>query len=186
MRYIILGAPNSGKGTQAKLLAKKLGLVYMSTGDFFRKHFETNDAFHDYTKRQFASGLLCSDQNMNAFMKGLFQRGEIPGDNYLLDSYPRTVPQDDGYQEFVQGQFRAIYLDISRDISIERARLRARTLGRLDDLGNAPERRWDVFERETLPLVSGYRRGRILIEQNGIRTINMISRELEEKVRRAV
>ena len=56
MRLTIIGAPNSGKGTQGKLLAKRLGLFYLSTGSFFREYFQSNDSFYDYSKDQFNNG----------------------------------------------------------------------------------------------------------------------------------
>ena len=181
MRLTIIGAPNSGKGTQGKLLAQKLGLFYLSTGSFFREHFQSNTLFYDYTKYQFNNGLLCSDDTMNRFMKSLFDKEKIPGNNYLIDSYPRTLPQAKFFDDFVQGNFNVLFLKISKEVSIERALARYSQEQRHDDL--VAERRWEVFRSQTLSLVGFYRKEGLLIEQDGVGDIAAINKKLEEKIR---
>ena len=183
MRLTIIGAPNSGKGTQGKLLAEKFGLFYLSTGAFFRDYFSRNEVFHDYTKAQFYSGLLCSDLTMNEFMRSLFEKRKIPHDNYLIDSYPRTISQGEYFDKLVHGSFDIIFLDVPREVSIERARKRLEC--RVDDLDNVPETRWRIFELETIPLINKYKKIGIVIEQDGVGDIGLINRQLEQKVRMA-
>src|SRR3989344_220334 len=181
MRLTIIGAPNSGKGTQGKLLAEKFGLFYLSTGGFFRDYFSENEAFHDYSKKQFDSGLLCSDATMNGFIKDLFDKRKIPDDNYLIDSYPRTISQGEYFDKLVHGSFDIIFLDVPREVSIERARKRLEC--RVDDLDNVPETRWRIFELETIPLINKYKERGIVIEQNGVGEIGVINNSLEQRVR---
>lgn len=181
MRLTIIGAPNSGKGTQGRKIAERLGLFYLSTGGFFRDYFTRNGIFHDYTKEQFDSGLLCSDDTMNEFMRSLFEKRVIPNDNYLIDSYPRTLYQGKYFEELVTEPFNVIFLNIPKEVSIERAAARYSQEQRADDL--VAERRWDIFESQTLPLIYYYKRKGVVIEQNGVGNIEDINKVLEEKVR---
>lgn len=91
---VLLGPPGSGKGTQAKLLATRLEIPQISTGDIFREHIATSSPIGLKAKEYIQSGLLVPDEIV---LDMLFERLERPDcrSGYLLDGFPRNVTQAD-------------------------------------------------------------------------------------------
>lgn len=91
-RILILGAPGSGKGTQARRIAKKHGLPHISTGDIFRGHIEQHTDFGKRIEKYMTSGSLVPD---SLACEIVVQRllDEDCNNGYILDGFPRSVPQ---------------------------------------------------------------------------------------------
>ena len=89
---ILLGAPGAGKGTQAMRLSEDLSLPHVATGDLFRMHLKNGTEFGTTAKGYMEAGKLVPDE---VVLDMLFDRVEQPdcGDGYLLDGFPRTLPQ---------------------------------------------------------------------------------------------
>lgn len=89
---IILGAPGAGKGTQAKRLSESLGLAHIATGDLFRENLKNETALGKEAREYMNSGRLVPDELV---LKMLFDRVSRPDcrEGYLLDGFPRTIPQ---------------------------------------------------------------------------------------------
>jgi adenylate kinase len=104
MRLILVGPPGSGKGTQAKLLCSRLGLVHISTGDILR------DAVHNGTKlggeveSYMASGRLVPDDLVNEVIAERFRRYDRP-ERFVMDGYPRTLAQAASFDQVLRQQF---------------------------------------------------------------------------------
>jgi adenylate kinase len=111
---ILLGPPGAGKGTQAKLLVQELGVPHISTGDMFRDHIARNTELGQKVKAITASGQLVTDEVTNALVKDRLSRPDVaPG--FILDGYPRTVPQ----AEYLDGLLRSLGRTLDRVISYE-------------------------------------------------------------------
>jgi len=89
---ILFGAPGSGKGTQAKLLAKALTLPHISTGDMLRESVERGDDLGHEVQAILASGSLVPDEIVNALVADRIERNDCER-GFILDGYPRTVNQ---------------------------------------------------------------------------------------------
>lgn len=92
MRLIIFGPPGSGKGTYSQRLAPKLGIVKISTGDFFREAVKKNDKFGKKISEYLAKGELVPDEIVNPILKELISKPEA-SNGFILDGFPRTIPQ---------------------------------------------------------------------------------------------
>ena len=92
MKIIMLGAPGAGKGTQAKMIAEKYGIPHISTGDIFRANIKNGTELGMEAKKYMDQGLLVPDE---LTVKILLDRvaGEDCRDGYVLDGFPRTIPQ---------------------------------------------------------------------------------------------
>ena len=92
MKIIMLGAPGAGKGTQAKLIAEKYGIPHISTGDIFRANIKDGTQLGREAKEYMDKGLLVPDE---LTVKILLDRvaKEDCKDGYVLDGFPRTIPQ---------------------------------------------------------------------------------------------
>lgn len=114
MILILLGPPGAGKGTQAKRLTVQYGIVHVSTGDMFRDHIARGTELGQQVKAITAAGKLVTDEITNAMVKERLTRDDVaPG--FILDGYPRTVPQS----QYLEGLLRAMGRTLDRTISYE-------------------------------------------------------------------
>ncbi len=91
MRLVLVGAPGSGKGTQAEKLCERLGLTYIGTGNMFREAIKQNTPVGQIAKPLIDQGLLVPDRVTNDLVAELF-RTQRP-DHFVMDGYPRTYAQ---------------------------------------------------------------------------------------------
>jgi adenylate kinase len=89
LRLVLLGPPGAGKGTQAKLLEQRFGALQLSTGDVLRKHVAEGTPLGLEAKAYMASGALVPD----AVIIGMMEDRLAGEDAFVLDGFPRTVPQ---------------------------------------------------------------------------------------------
>ena len=94
MKIIFFGPPGSGKGTQAKLLAKKLNILHLSTGDILREKLSDGDSLSIKLKEIMSSGNLVSDEILNQIIANKLMSEEC-GNGFILDGYPRTISQSE-------------------------------------------------------------------------------------------
>ena len=114
MILILLGPPGAGKGTQAKLLVQAYGIPHISTGDMFRDHIARDTELGKKVKAITASGQLVPDEVTNALVKERLSRPDVAR-GFILDGYPRTVPQ----AEYLEGLLRSLGRKLERVISYE-------------------------------------------------------------------
>ena len=103
MKIVMLGAPGAGKGTQAAMVAEKYGIPHISTGDIFRANIQNNTALGMEAKKYMDQGLLVPDE---LTVKILLDRvaGEDCRGGYVLDGFPRTIPQAEVLDEALAKQ----------------------------------------------------------------------------------
>lgn len=116
MRLILIGPPGSGKGTQAKLLTERLGLVHFSTGDILREVIEKGTPEGRKAKPYIASGQLVPDELVNDIVKARF-RGAGKPQKFVLDGYPRTLAQAQALDPVLREQ--ALDLDAVVFLNVE-------------------------------------------------------------------
>ena len=114
MILILLGPPGAGKGTQAKLLVTELGTPHISTGDMFRDHIARDTELGKQVKAITAAGQLVPDEVTNALVKDRLSRPDV-AQGFILDGYPRTVPQ----AQYLDGLLRSLGRKLDRVISYE-------------------------------------------------------------------
>jgi adenylate kinase len=104
MRLILNGPPGSGKGTQAKLLAKKFALVHVSTGDILREAIRKNTAAGRKAHPYVAGGQLVPDDLVNEMVADCFRGTDRP-ESFVMDGYPRTLAQAASFDQALRQQF---------------------------------------------------------------------------------
>lgn len=109
---LLLGPPGSGKGTQAVTLATDLNIPHISTGDLFRQHIRSNTALGQEVKALIAEGKLVPDEIVR---KMLFERISDPdcANGCLLDGFPRTIPQAEALDNFLDGKSEIIAINLA-------------------------------------------------------------------------
>ena len=92
MKLIMLGAPGAGKGTQAKKIAEKYGIPHISTGDIFRANIKNGTELGNKAKSYMEQGLLVPDELTCDLVVDRIQQEDC-SNGYVLDGFPRTIPQ---------------------------------------------------------------------------------------------
>ncbi len=100
MRIVLLGAPGSGKGTQAKRLEADRGIPQISTGDMLREAVAAGTRFGAKAKETMAAGLLVSDEIVLGILSERLSRSDV-ADGFILDGFPRTRKQAEDLEELL-------------------------------------------------------------------------------------
>lgn len=127
MRIILMGPPGAGKGTQAEVLTRKLSIPHISTGDIFRKNLKEQTPLGMEAKRYMDAGQLVPDIVTIAIVKDRLIQPDCAA-GFLLDGFPRTVPQADALGETLQDL--EVKLDRVINIIVDRQDLMLRLTGR--------------------------------------------------------
>lgn len=184
MRLLLIGAPGSGKGTQAVRIAEHFGITHISSGDLLRRHIAEGTAIGQRIREYVERGDLVPDQVvLDMLRKPVVAASEAGG--YVLDGFPRTVEQAEaGYlaaRELGVAVEIAVYLDVRRAELVRR--LLARQRGR-EDSAAVVEHRLDVFEEHTMPLLAYYAQREKLVTVNGERSMDEVSWSLVVQLQR--
>jgi adenylate kinase len=167
---VLLGPPNSGKGTQARALAERLDVPAISTGDMLRRAVADRSELGRRVDSILNAGRLVDDETMAEVVRERLDQEDATG-GFLLDGYPRTSAQVATLDEIL-GE-RGEDLDgVVRLVVPERTLLaRARNRGRADDDDGVIRERLRVYIEQTRPLVDHYRGRGLLYEIDGDRRV---------------
>ena len=127
MQLILLGLPGAGKGTQAQLLAKQLGLLHISTGDMFREAAAEGTDLGKRAQEFMSRGELVPDEVTIGMLLERIARPDA-AEGIMLDGFPRTIPQAEALDQALEGQGRSI--DAVLYIQVPEELLMARLTGR--------------------------------------------------------
>ena len=148
MRLLLIGAPGSGKGTQAVRLAEHFGIAHISSGDLLRQHVTDDTAFGEQVQKYVSRGDLVPDEMVLDMLRKPIVEASAKG-GYVLDGFPRTVEQAEIAYETASKLGVAVqiaaYLDVGRDELIRRLLARGRGS---DDTQEVIEHRLEVYEAE--------------------------------------
>ncbi len=175
MRLLLIGAPGSGKGTQATRLAEHFGLTHISSGDLLRQHVTEETPLGREVQQFVSHGDLVPDTLlMDVLRKPVVAASKSGG--YILDGFPRTVEQaqiayavakDLGVEAQV-----AVHLDVPRDELVRRLLARGRGS---DDTEDVIEHRLEVYMEHTVPMLDYYEQREELVRVDGGRTPDEVS-----------
>lgn len=176
-RFLIVGPQGSGKGTQGVRIAEAYGIPVVSTGDIFRANIKGGTELGNQVSEITARGDLVPDELTSEIVRDrLAQDDAVNG--FLLDGYPRNAVQVGHLDEFLSGRGESldavILLDVPREESIARLKLRAEQQGRADDTEEAIAHRLDIYENETAPILSVYGERGIVDSIDGVGTLDEI------------
>ncbi|WP_233080100.1 adenylate kinase [Rheinheimera soli] len=119
MRIILLGAPGAGKGTQAQFLMNKYGIPQISTGDMLRAAIKEGSALGMAAKQVMDAGQLVSDDLIIGLVKERISKEDC-AKGFLLDGFPRTIPQADAMKANGVVVDHVIEFDVPDDVIVER------------------------------------------------------------------
>lgn len=207
---ILLGPPGSGKGTQAVRLTKELGIPHISTGDLFRENMSKDTELGKRAKSYINSGKLVPDELV---LEMLFDRVSRPdaANGYLLDGFPRTLPQAEALDKHLGMNTNLVVLDLEvpDEVIVKRAegRLTCKGCGsvynrhfsppakegvcdkcggeliqRPDDRAEVVQERLRVYHNQTKPLVEYYAKKGVLSHVDGTQSPDQVFEALKGRL----
>ncbi|WP_370616199.1 adenylate kinase [Mumia sp. Pv 4-285] len=169
-RLLFMGPPGAGKGTQATLLADKLGIPHISTGDIFRANVSQGTELGLKAQSYMDKGEYVPDEITNAMVRDRLGEPDART-GFLLDGYPRTVDQVDTLDgildELGEKLDAVVEIVVDSEELISRLLKRAETSGRTDDTEEVIRHRQEVYE-QTTPLLAVYAERGLLVQVDGI------------------
>ncbi|HEX2084011.1 MAG TPA: adenylate kinase [Xanthomonadaceae bacterium] len=185
MRLVLLGAPGSGKGTQAARLKTHLQVPHVSTGDLLRAEVAAGSKLGLEAKEVMARGELVSDAILLGMLEDRFSRPDTRN-GFILDGYPRNLAQADALDGLLEriGQPMdfAVQLEVPTDLLVERIAGRAKAEGRADDSPESVRTRLRVYEEQTAPVIEFYRQHGQLTVVDGVGTLDEVFNRIVEAV----
>lgn len=167
---VLLGPPGSGKGTQAELLAERLGVPAISTGEMIRAAMTSGSELGQRVEEIVNSGSLVDDETMGSLVRQRLGEADAAR-GFILDGYPRTLPQAALLASILSDSGRALGAVVMIDVAEEELVDRMLGRGREDDSEDVIRRRLEVYRAQTEPLVEHYRALGLLLEIDGAQPI---------------
>jgi adenylate kinase len=204
-KYIVMGVQGSGKGTQAKMLARELDLVHISVGDIFRWHIQSHTKLGARVKRILAEGQLVPDDIVGEVVKGRLDQHDW-NFGFILDGFPRNDCQARFFLESYDID-AVILIDVPDAVVMERILSRrlcsgcgldynliyhrpavpdtcdvckGRLVGRPDDTPAAVADRIRDYHEKTKPILELFRKKELVVEVDGTQPVD----EVQEAIRR--
>ena len=169
---IFLGKPGSGKGSYANIIEDQFGYKHISTGELLRDAVASNSEIGKKAKEYMKSGRLVPDDIINIIVDEL-----LPKDNFILDGYPRTLPQAE-FLDMITNIDLVFYFDVPEEVIFNRLLKRKRK----DDTRETIESRLREYEALTVPLLDYYEDK--LIELDASKTIKEVAEDVAKEIKK--
>lgn len=177
MRIVLLGAPGSGKGTQAALMMEQLKLPHISSGELLRSAVREGTELGMRAKAVMDRGELISDGIMLELIEERLLQDDTNA-GFILDGYPRNTAQAVALDELLARLDRpldeALQIDVDTEKVIKRIALRAAREGRSDDSEGVARKRMKVYAEQTAPVADYYADNGLLTRVLGMGTIEEV------------
>jgi adenylate kinase len=215
LNILLLGPPGAGKGTQAKRLEERYGMVQLSTGDMLRAERAAGTPLGKQAQAIMDAGKLVSDDIMIAMIEGRI--AQLGGKGFILDGFPRTVPQAEALDKMLAEN--KIRLDAVVELAVDEAVLIDRVADRFsckncgasyhdrhnrpkqdgvcdvcgsrdfirrpDDNADTVKARLEAYRQQTAPILPYYRAKGLLRSVDGMAPIDAVTQQIETILKKA-
>ena len=172
----MLGPPGAGKGTQAALLARAGDVPHIVASELLEEEIERGTERGRAARRCMERGELVPDRVMIELIDDRLGSG---AKGFVLDGFPRSVPQAEALGELLTAPDRAleavVSLEVPHDELVRRIAGRAAEQGRSDDDPETVRRRLTVYAEETAPLIDYYRAAGLLVAVDGVGAVEVVA-----------
>lgn len=183
LNLIFLGPPGAGKGTQAQMLIKEFNLPQISTGEILREAVRQGTPLGQQAGPLMAEGKLVPDEIVIGIVNERLKADDCQH-GFVLDGFPRTVPQAQALTKALRAHGkridRVISLEVPNEVIVERMKAR----GRADDTPETVLKRLEIYARDTAPLKDFYAREGSLAKVEGVGTLEEIYAGIKRSIGR--
>ncbi len=186
MKLLFMGPPGAGKGTQAVVISKELGIPQISTGDILRAAIKSGTEMGKAASQFINEGKLVPDEVVIGIVKDRLKEPDTEK-GYILDGFPRTLEQAEALKKMLADMGmtldRALNLEVPDEEIIGRLLSRAQKEGRADDTEPVIRKRLETYNNSTLPLIEYYENESILRKIDGLGTPDQITDRIREAIK---
>jgi adenylate kinase len=180
MRLLFVGPPGSGKGTQCEVLSRRLGPPHISTGELLRDAVKAGGIAGRRAQRFMSAGRLVPDRLVLRILEARLARADVQQHGYLLDGFPRTVSQARAFETLptTHGFDAVVELALPRAVLLDRLAARGRT----DDTNQSVQRRLEIYERMTVPMIAWCAERYPLFKVAADRPVEVVTAEILRRI----
>ena len=182
-RMLLLGPPGAGKGTQALRVVAKLGIPQIATGDMLRGAVAAGTGVGRQAQAYMDRGELVPDAVVIGVAEERLSQADAES-GFVLDGFPRTAAQAEALDVLLERMGtnleRCVAFVVDEDSLVARLLERAQIEGRSDDSEETIRTRMSVYRAQTAPLADYYRKRGILVEVDGLGSIEEVAKRIEE------
>ena len=179
MQLVLIGIQGAGKSTQGNLLSEKYNIPYLSSGHIFRQMAQSKTALGRWVKETINAGYLIPDDKTVEIVMEYLKRPEYKN-GFILDGFPRTVPQAKAFEVFTKGDEIVILIDVSDKEALWR--ISGRLDIREDETLKAIRKRIDLFHNKTSQVLDYYAERKHLAVVNGEQEVEAVFKDITEKI----
>ena len=179
MKLVLIGIQGAGKSTQGNLLSEKYKVPYLSSGHIFRQMAKSKSELGRWVKETINAGCLIPDDKTVEIVMEYLKRDEYKN-GFILDGFPRTVPQAKVFETFTQGEEIVILIDVSDKEALWR--ISGRVSDRQDETLQAVRKRIDLFHEKTSQVLDYYAERKHLAVVNGEQEVESVYEDIVKKV----
>lgn len=183
MNLVFFGPPGAGKGTQAQKIVEAFGIPQISTGDILRAAVKNETPMGKLAGPLMAAGKLVPDEVVIGIVQERLKESDC-AKGFLLDGFPRTIPQAEALSLALSKMGRAIEHVVSLEVPDAVIHERMKGRGRADDSPETVQKRLDVFREQTSPLKAHYEKVGLLRTVNGVGSLEEISAAILKSIGR--
>jgi len=177
MKLVLIGIQGAGKSTQGNMLSAELGIPYLSSGHVFREMTKDKSPVGRMLKELLNTGALVPDDLTLEIILTYLKKPEY-ANGYILDGFPRTVPQAEAFGEAVD---KVIFIDVSDREALWR--ISGRVSDREDETLHAIRRRIQLFHENTEPVIKFYQEHDKLVKVDGEQEVQVVFDQIMEHLR---
>lgn len=179
MQLVLVGIQGAGKSTQGNLLSEKYNIPYLSSGHVFREMAKEKTPLGRFLKETLNAGYLIPDDKTVDIVMEYLQKPEYKH-GFILDGFPRTVPQAEAFQKFTKGEEITILIDVSDKEALWR--ISGRVSDREDETLQAIRKRIDLFHEKTSKVLDYYAEHKHLAVVDGEKNVQEVFNQIVEKI----
>ncbi|WP_236739053.1 adenylate kinase [[Phormidium ambiguum] IAM M-71] len=180
-RFIFLGPPGAGKGTQAQKLAALCSIPHISTGEILRNEVFKGTPLGLQAKSYQEKGELVPDKLIDDMVRQRLSEPDTQS-GWILDGFPRNVTQAKFFDELLEKLHQqcdfAIDLEVPDEVIVKRLLAR----GRQDDTEEILRRRLEIYREQTAPLIDYYSQRQILVSIQGNQSMEEVTEEMKKAI----
>lgn len=181
MHLVFFGPPGAGKGTQAQKIVTDFGIPQISTGDILRAAVKNETPLGKQAGPLMAAGKLVPDELVIGIVEERIKESDC-AKGFLLDGFPRTIPQAQSLEVVLQKVGKRIEHVVSLEVPDAVIHERMKGRGRADDSPETVQKRLDEFRKLTAPLKAYYQERGLLRTINGVGSLDEIAGAIKKAI----